>query len=145
MVNSTSDAILADPQAVIQRLFGWSHLVFTNTDAAVLAESRLAMSDFGIPAAFEAAFADSKQLAKVTIHTSSLNQIPLLEKLHSDDMKSGKLVRFLGMIQDTGFSQEIYVGMTKTENVLPISTLLTNRDGHYIGMAGFTIRRLIFT
>jgi len=32
-------------------------------------------------------------------------------------LKTGKLVRFVGMVQDTSYSQEIYVGMTRDQTV----------------------------
>jgi hypothetical protein len=47
-------------------------------------------------------------------------------------LQSGKLVRFLGMVQDTSFSQEIYVGMTKSRDVSSSLVELTDRNGNVI-------------
>lgn len=82
-------------------------LSWLNLDSSCNGQRPSVASDFDIPKTFENAFTDSKQLEK----------IPRLDRLPATGLKSGTLVRFLGMVQDTSFSQEIYVGMTKVQDV----------------------------
>jgi hypothetical protein len=123
MVNSTSDAIIANPQSIITKLFGTILLSgayeLTNVDSARGEDVPSVSSDFDIPKTFEAAFADGTQFEKVRFPEfgCKLTEIPRLEGLSANELKTGKLVRFLGMVQDTSYSQEIYIGMTKSQNV----------------------------
>jgi hypothetical protein len=48
------------------------------------------------------------------------DQIPRLDELSPTSLQTGSLVRFLGMVQDTSYSQEIYVGMTRDQDVPPL-------------------------
>jgi hypothetical protein len=79
-------------------------------------------SDFDIPKTFESAFSEPSQLAK----------IPYLDSLSTTSLKSGTVVRFLGMVQDTSYSQEIYIGMTRSQNVVSPSIPVNCRNGSSI-------------
>ncbi len=65
MVDSTSDAIIADPQAVITKLFGMILVEFTELATSCKGEMPSVTSDFDIPKTFENAFTDQTQLNKV--------------------------------------------------------------------------------
>src|SRR5579871_4603985 len=86
--------------------------------------------DYEIPKIFEEAFAEPAQFEKVSPCRILLTKISRLDTLSPQSLKTGKLVRFLGMVQDTSYSQEIYVGMQKTGSVRSHLTCTNQRNGH---------------
>jgi hypothetical protein len=65
MVDSTSDAIIANPQAVITKIFSISCCEVANLDSSLSSETPSMTSDYDIPKSFESAFSDPTQLEKV--------------------------------------------------------------------------------
>jgi len=65
MVDSTSDAIIADHRSVITKLFGMILVEFTELDTSCNGVTPLVTSDFDIPKTVENAFTDQTQLNKV--------------------------------------------------------------------------------
>jgi hypothetical protein len=65
MVDSTSDAIIANPQAVITKIFSKILYEIADLDSSLSAESPPMTSDYDIPKTFESAFSDPIQLEKV--------------------------------------------------------------------------------
>jgi hypothetical protein len=65
MVDSTSDAIISDPKAVITKLFGMILVGFAELDTSCNGSRPTATSNFDIPKTFENAFTDQNQLEKV--------------------------------------------------------------------------------
>lgn len=65
MVDSMSDAIVADPKAVIKNLFGMILVKFAEIETSCNGTRPVVTSDFDIPKTFENAFTDQSQLEKV--------------------------------------------------------------------------------
>ena len=65
MVDSTSDAIIADPKAIIKNLFGMILVEFAELETSCNGVRPTVTSDFDIPKTFENAFTDQNQLEKV--------------------------------------------------------------------------------
>lgn len=68
MVDSTSDAIIANPQSIITKLFGATLLkkATYSLDAACEGNVPSVSSDFDIPKTFESTFAETGQYEKVS-------------------------------------------------------------------------------
>ena len=80
MVDSTSDAIIANPQSVISKLFGNFAFSFeVNLDSSSSSGGEDAVprvsSDFDIPKTFETAFAEADQYEKVYLFFHRLSGI----------------------------------------------------------------------
>jgi hypothetical protein len=87
-------------------------------DASLGQEDPDISSDFDIPKTFKSSFTAKTQVDKVLFpRRTLLMKIPRLDTLPASALMTGKLVRFVGMVQDTSYSQEIYVGMTRDQTV----------------------------